>query len=64
MIEKNIDKNKNVKQQVVAGFIVYRRTPEGIKFLFENFCNFLYNEIEMKSKFFFDAILVLCSANL
>ncbi len=34
MIEKNIDKNKNVKQQVVAGFIVYRRTPEGIKFLF------------------------------
>lgn len=34
MIEKNFNRNnKNVKQQVVAGFIVYRRTSEGLKFL-------------------------------
>ncbi|MBI3589222.1 MAG: NUDIX domain-containing protein [Candidatus Liptonbacteria bacterium] len=34
MTEKISEKIRDVKKQVVAGFIVYRRTSEGIKFLF------------------------------
>ena len=33
MINPPIKKEQGIKKQVVAGFIIYRRTPEGIKFL-------------------------------